>query len=161
MSLRGAFLATKQSFKKIATSPTAPRNDTFPYFYIILTVIIICNSILTYQRNFVWKDGITLWDDVVQKSPQKARGYNNRGLVYASRGEFSQAMDDFNKAIELNPGYAEAYNNRGFVYGSQNNFIQAEINFDKALALNPKYTDAYNNRSFNNLQLKKYGKAWK
>src|SRR5208282_4959482 len=30
----------------------------------ILTVIIVCNSILTYQRNTIWKNEITLLNDV-------------------------------------------------------------------------------------------------
>ena len=47
---------------------------------IALTMIIACNSVLTYQRNKVWKDEFTLWDDTVRKSPHKARPYNNRGI---------------------------------------------------------------------------------
>ena len=39
-------------------------------------------SIATYRRNFVWKDKITLWQDVIEKAPQKPRGHYNLGLAY-------------------------------------------------------------------------------
>ena len=48
---------------------------------IVLTMIIVCNSVLTYQRNKVWKDEFTLWNDAVRKSPHKARPYTNRGVL--------------------------------------------------------------------------------
>ena len=113
---------------------------------IALTMIIACNSVLTYQRNKVWKDEFTLWDDTVRKSPHKARPYNNRGIVYDKQGNFTQAMSDFNKAIEINPNYAEAYNNRGIIYDKQGNFTQAMSDYNKAIELNPNYAEAYNNR---------------
>ena len=113
---------------------------------IVLTMIISCNSVLTYQRNKVWKDEFTLWDDVIRKSPHKARPYNNRGFAYDEQGNFTQAISDYNKAIELDPEYAEAYTNRGVVYAKQGNFTQAMSDFTKAIELNPKLAEAYNNR---------------
>ena len=58
---------------------------------IVLTMIIACYSVLTYQRNKVWKDEFTLWNDTVEKSPHKARPYNNRGVVYYEQRNFTQA----------------------------------------------------------------------
>ena len=55
---------------------------------IVLTMIIACNSVLTYQRNKVWKDEFTLWDDTVRKSPHKARPYNSRGLCLLQTRQF-------------------------------------------------------------------------
>jgi tetratricopeptide (TPR) repeat protein len=80
---------------------------------VVLTMVLACYSVLTYQRNKVWKDPLTLWDDTVHKSPHKARGYGNRGMAYYKQGDFTHALSDFNKAIELNPNYTESYNNRG------------------------------------------------
>jgi len=44
-------------------------------------VLIACYSALTFARNAVWSDRLTLWDDTVKKSPRKARPYFNRGYV--------------------------------------------------------------------------------
>jgi protein O-mannosyl-transferase len=122
--------------------------DNIKMMIIALTVIITCNSILTYERNKIWKNDLTLWDDAVSKSPHKARPYNGRGLIYFQQGDFIDAMADLNKAVKINPDYAEAYNNRGLVYGSQNNFPEALANFNKAVKIDPADAQAYNNRGF-------------
>ncbi len=119
---------------------------SFPAMVIFLGMVIACNSILTYQRNTVWKDEFTLWNDTVQKSPNKARPYNNRGSVYSEEDDLVQAMLDCSKAITLNPNYAEAYYNRGLIYDKQGNFTQALSDYNKAIELNPSYPEAYNNR---------------
>ena len=112
----------------------------------IAVVILIGFSILTYQRNKVWKDELTLWNDTVQKSPHKARPYYSRGICYDNQGNSIQAMPDYTKAIEISPYYAEAYNNRGANYGQQGNLSQAISDLTKAIQINPKYTKAFLNR---------------
>lgn len=112
---------------------------------IILTMIMACNSFLTYQRNQVWRDKLTLWDDAVGKSPHKARPYNNRGRIYYDQGDIPRAMSDFNKAIEIKPQYADPYINRGRIYYDQGKLTQALSDYNKAIEINP-YAEAYNNR---------------
>ena len=114
---------------------------------IIAAVILIVFSVLTYQRNKVWKDSFTLWDDVARKSPYKERGYINRGVEYYDKGKITQAYSDFNKAIALNPKNAEAYCTRGVIYAKQNKFVEAFADFNKAIELDPFNAEAYNNRS--------------
>jgi tetratricopeptide (TPR) repeat protein len=127
---------------------------------IVLTMIVGCNSVLTYQRNKVWKDQLTLWNDTVQKSPHKVRPYINRGDFCVTQGNFTQAMFDFNKAIEINPRNAGTYSNRGGVYGLENNFTQAVFDFTKAIEIDPKCKDAYYNRAGTYYLLKEYNRAW-
>jgi len=109
--------------------------------------ILIGCAILTYQRNLVWGDEITLLSDTIQKSPHKARPYNNRGFEYLKQGHFAQAITDFNKAIELNPKYADAYNNRGIYYARQGDMPRAIADFTQVIRLNPKEVKAYHNLS--------------
>jgi len=113
---------------------------------VIAAVILIGFSILTFQRNKIWKDELDLWNDTVMKSPHKARGYCSRGAIYNNQGKFPQAMSDDNMAIVLNPKYAMAYLNRGIVYYKQGKFIQALSDFNKAIEIDPKYAKAYFNR---------------
>ena len=56
----------------------------------------------------------------------------------AKSGNYQQAINDFNKAIELNPKYAEAYNNRGNVYNELRNSDMAIQNFKRAAQLGNK-----------------------
>jgi hypothetical protein len=48
----------------------------------LLTVLPL--GIVSYKRNLVWEDGITLWEDTVEKAPKKARVYNNLGFAWGS-----------------------------------------------------------------------------
>lgn len=83
---------------------------------IVFIALIACYSMLTYSRNFVWRDTFTLWNDTVQKSTFKARPYVQRGLAYAYKGELDLAIIDYNKAIEIDPDYAKAYHNIAVSY---------------------------------------------
>jgi len=118
--------------------------DRKTLFGILITLIAIL-SLLSYARNQVWKNDLTLWNDVIQKSPHKARGYNNRGFAYYKQGQFIQAMADFNKAIELNLKYADPFLSRGVIYVKQGKFSQAFDDFSKAIEISPGNAEAYNN----------------
>jgi len=111
----------------------------------IAAAVLIGFSVLTYQRNKIWKDEFSLWDDTIKKSPHKARAYNNRGLEYYGQGRLTEAISDFSKAIEINPNSAAAYNNRGVLYEIKGNKTQAISDFNKAIELNPGYAGARRN----------------
>ena len=70
---------------------------------------------LTFQRNKVWANEFMLWDDVVKKSPNKARPYNNRGKEYFKNNQIEAAFSDFQKAYKINPNFVEALSNLGNV----------------------------------------------
>ena len=115
---------------------------------VMLMIVIGFNSVLTFQRNKIWRDDLTLWGDTIRKSPQKARAYDGRGFAYFKQGKLTEALSDFNKAIKINPDYAEAYNNRGIIYSNQGRFIEAMSDFNRAIKINPNDVEAYNNRGF-------------
>ena len=102
-------------------------------------------GIAAYKRNFIWKDEITLWKDVVRKSPNKARGHNNMGLAYYNQKRLDGAMKEFMNAISLNPDYAEAHNNLGLVYYNKGRVDDAIKEYLTALELNPNFAMAHNN----------------
>lgn len=116
----------------------------------ILWCMITVLALVSYQRNKVWKDAFTLWNDAVRKSPHKARAYNNRGLSFENQGNFLKAISDFNKAIEIDPEFVKAYNNRGMAYGKQGNLSQAISDFNKANAKedNSNQSVSYDKKNF-------------
>jgi tetratricopeptide (TPR) repeat protein len=113
---------------------------------VVLSLLVVCYSILSYQRNKVWKDEITLWEDVVRKSPHNAKAYVNRGNAYASKDNFDQAFTDYSKAIEIEPNEAQAYTNRGSLYPRNGSRDQAFSDYNKAIELRPNAPEAYFNR---------------
>jgi len=110
----------------------------------ILIAFVALYSMLTYARNFVWKNEITLWSDVIHKSPHKDRGYINLGNAYKDKGDFDQAISAYRKAIELryNSG---AYSNLGAIYLKMGKIDLAEEMIKKAIEIAPGLAGAYNN----------------
>ncbi len=127
-----------------ATTNTDSRNMKTGFALFIITVILSLTA-ATYSRNMVWKDELSLWKDVVDKSPNKERGYNNLGMAYYDIDEYDTAIKYFNQAIELDPKSILAYNNRGNVYLIFKKYQEAIADFNKAIELRPDY-ELYNNR---------------
>ncbi len=82
------------------------------YLYTVLIVYIIFFSYTTYNRNKVWKNGITLFSDVVKKYPSKPFGYWACGIAKNNAQDFKGAITDYTKAIELTH-CSEAFINKG------------------------------------------------
>lgn len=104
---------------------------------VVLAIILIIFCFLTVQRNDVYRNGITLWSDVIKKSPGKVRAYNNLGLAYLQQGDINLAIDSFQKAISINPRYAKAYHNMSVIEQRQGQYDQAFIYIEKALTQAP------------------------
>jgi tetratricopeptide (TPR) repeat protein len=123
-----------------------------PALTVCLIAVIFVLMSLTWQRCQVWKDSLSLWSDAIEKSPsneinpQYVDAYNNRGMAYAAKGNYDQAISDFNKTIEINPVYVDAYNNRGNVYYSKGRYDRAILDYTKAIEINPRKADFYYNR---------------
>jgi tetratricopeptide (TPR) repeat protein len=131
----GAFLLLER-FKKEAMRKA---------FVSFLVVIPLALSAATYSRNTVWINKISLWEDVVKKSPAKARGHNNLGNTYADNGFYDKAIEHYEKAISLKPDYAEAYNNLGNAYKNKGLTDKALEHFRTAIKLEHYYAEAHKN----------------
>lgn len=111
----------------------------------VLVIVIVIFSGAAYSRNTVWQDSISLWKDVVSKSPDHVIGLNNLGDAYIDKGEFDKAIKYLKKAVAVSPGYAKAWYNLGFAYSRKGRFDDAVYYFKKAAAIKRDYDKAYNN----------------
>jgi Tfp pilus assembly protein PilF len=109
---------------------------------ILLIAVLGC---VTYTRNLVWSDAVTLWEDNVRKTPEKARPHNNLGLAYARMDRLDEAVNHFKRAIEISPRFADAYTNLGNTYMLQGKVEDAMKSFLSALEIDPAKAGAYNN----------------
>ncbi len=116
-----------------------------PPLIIFIAAITIVLSIAAYQRNAVWQDEMSLWENVVRKSPQKARGHNNLGIAYYKEGLTDKAIEHYLIALKLNPDYAEIYNNIGLSYYNKGLTDMAIEHYLIALRIKPDYVEAHNN----------------
>lgn len=119
------------------------------------SVVVIC-SVLTFERNKVWVDEFSLWDDSIKKSPNVARAYLNRGVAYERKGLSDLALKDFNKALEIGPEDAIVYSNRGAVKKKNGDLEGALRDLNRAIETNPSYAGSYTNRGSLYLSVNQY-----
>lgn len=127
---------------------------------IILSFLIVGYSVMTYQRNRVWKDEFTLLSDTIKKSPYKARPYNDLGYAYHIKGELNLALSHYSKAIEIAPNLAGTYFNRGLVYQLKGELNLALSDYNKAIEIKPNYAEAYYNRAVVYFSNQEYARSW-
>lgn len=111
----------------------------------LLSVIVLGLSSATYARNVLWTDKVSLWEDVIRKSPSSPRAYNNLGLAFKEKGLREKAIEMYGRAIILDPRFSLAYSNLGVAYADAGLTARAIENFEKAVSLNPKNLLAYAN----------------
>jgi tetratricopeptide (TPR) repeat protein len=63
----------------------------------------------------------------------------NRGLVYWEHGRFSEAVSDFEAALQLRPGFAPALTERGASLAALERLHEAKQSWIAALAADPAY----------------------
>ena len=78
-------------------------------------------------------------DNVVLNIPDNAVAYFDKGVLCAQKGEIDNAIQKFDKAIELHPNYTLAYLNRGDAHFLKGEFKKAVHDYDKVL----QFLDAY------------------
>lgn len=124
------------------------KNDHSQKFLIVLFAILaILLSLSSYIRNGIWKSRVDLWEDVIRKSPCKARAYNNAGVNYCKQKQYDQALRYSSKAIFINPRYTDALITRGNVYDEIGEPYRAIADYTSALLIDPDDSYAYYNRA--------------
>lgn len=107
-------------------------------------LVILALAWATFARNAVWRSQMSLWQDAVEKSPHKARPYNNLGRVFAESGMTDRAIELFDAAIRLDPKQADAYNNIALAYRAKGMVDEAIENFETAIEIEDSFTARYN-----------------
>jgi tetratricopeptide (TPR) repeat protein len=115
-----------------------------------LKPLIVCTVALvaaawTYERNAVWLNRISIWEDCVKKSPHKARPHNNLGVALADEGRYSEAIAQYHQALQINSHYPNAYANLGFALAKQGKVEESIVQLLKALQLKPKDYETLSN----------------
>ena len=98
---------------------------------------ILC-AYVSFSRNKVWEDSMTLWTDTIEKSPDAALPYSNRAALYIQENDYQKAIVDLNKAIQIRPGYVTPHYNRGILLSKTGRYKEAVEDFNFVLRKNPR-----------------------
>jgi tetratricopeptide (TPR) repeat protein len=119
------------------------RRDLPLWIFILLISFLLCVG--SYQRNTLWKNEITLWEDCIKKSPKKERALYNLGRAYYDFVRYKEALEAYQRIILLKPNYQLAYNGLGLTYKALGFYKEAIEAFQGALLIQPNFTPALNN----------------
>ncbi len=113
----------------------------------ILFLIILVFAGMTFNRNKVWENDFTLWNDTIEKYPDEVyKSYANRGIAFTALGRWDDAINDFNRVIVMAPKFGWGYSDRGVAYQNTNQWDKSIDDFSKAIEIDSGNLDAYAGR---------------
>jgi len=209
------FLVTIAPFLKIYSTSTSITNDRYAYLAsfglclicaeiidIILkkgkknsvltkTILIsgLCYLILaTWTISFNWRNGETLWSNLIRTYPKAHPFYLGRADYYMKTGQgnkalminpryenslslkdtirlgmkqYEQSIETYSKLLKLNPQDASTLNKRGGAYSLLGQKHKAMVDFNQSIALDTGQASPYYNRSAIYIQNENYVSALK
>lgn len=89
-------------------------------------IAVVCTlAVFTWQRNSAWSSSLSLWTDVVAKSPRSTKGYINLSIEKRKSGEIAEAENLLLQALEVEPDNGVAMFNLAQVYDQQGRYGDA------------------------------------
>jgi tetratricopeptide (TPR) repeat protein len=126
-------------FVVLATRYLRDRISFVPNPAAVAAVLLIILTVGTFRRNYTWGDEVRLFEDVLKKSPQKARAFNSLSWAHYKKGQYPEAIAVLQKALEVIPsqrqGFAETL---GQLYLKTGRYDDAIVLFKDVLALHTK-----------------------
>lgn len=124
----------------------------------VVAVVTVLFAAGTVARNPVWKDDLTLWSDVVSKSPSEPVPWNALGIAMDAAGRREDAASCYKEAVKLDPDMAEALVNLGNYYNRAGRLDEAEAQYKEAI-VNGDSSIAHNNLGVVYARTGRYGLA--
>lgn len=125
--------------------------------------LVYCGG--TFARAQVWSDGVTLWEDTVAKSPEKARPLMWLGKEYEARGEAVRALELWERAAKFVKKGSEEnghlLNNIALAYARMKNYDLAVKYYQQAVAMIARPGTIWANLAVAQMRLGREEEAWK
>jgi len=109
---------------------------------VFLLAFLLATSIV---RNTLWQNDGDLWEDIILKSPRKARAYNEYGLHVMTAGDPGKALALFKRSIEIDQYQPVIYVNIGLAFEKVNQIDNAITAYRQAISNQPDDPTAYYN----------------
>lgn len=130
--------------KKINNFLINYNHNTYPNHYYILIFALILGY-ATSSANKVWSSDKNFWQNVMEKAPNRARGYNNYGFALSNQKQYKESILYFKKAIELDKNYPDPWLNLAAAYNYLGEIDKAIVCAQTSISINPHLPEAYTN----------------
>ena len=125
----------------------------------VLSIVVVVFAGMTIQRNRAFANNITLWEDVVRKSPGKARAHFNLGLAYQLDSRANDAIREYKVTLSLNPLVPATYSNIAALELDGGQLDEAEKTLLRLTEMAPQQAEAFVNLSVLYLRQREPAKA--
>jgi len=125
----------------------------------LLVLVTGAYAAATVERNAVWRDGIALWTDSVNKSPDTPTARRSLGFALESAGRHEESAAQYRIALRLKPDDVYTRVNLGKVYKETGRDDEAYRQYLEALKVKPDLVEAHYNLGNYYLDKGLYGEA--
>ncbi len=112
---------------------------------IVCGTLLLVLGISSWRQSGMYANIETLWRTTIARNPDCWLAHNNLGGYLYNQGHIKEAIEHYQKAIQIDPNYAEALNNLGAALAAEGRFDEAIENYHKAIQIRPNFAYALNN----------------
>lgn len=114
---------------------------------LVPAVLLLTASEFILTRCYLvhWRDSESVYEYMLGFSPDVVVLQNNFGNVLKNSGKLDEAIEHFNKSLELKPDSPEVHNNLGTLLDRLGRFDEAVEHYERALELRPNFSQAHYN----------------
>ena len=107
--------------------------------------LVVVLGLITWKQTQIWRDSETLWRHALAINERSYFAHHFLATALFVKGESTEALNHFNRSLELNPNYASAHTGLGSVFAERGDLEKSEQQFRRALVLDPGSMEAHYN----------------
>lgn len=152
----GLWLIVGDQFVSLFQSTRLPQR----YGTVAMVVVVLLLSIVTYRRNTVWNNDISLFTRLAEQYPEHALAHHNLGCAYLDKVKnLDLAERSFEKALALQPTFPRLQTQIGYVRLQRGDNEGALRHYEESLRINPFDAEAHLNSGIALENLQRYDEA--
>jgi tetratricopeptide (TPR) repeat protein len=124
-------------------------------------VLLSIKARLAYclERQKLYPRALEIYSEIIEANPQDPDAYAGKGRVLSGMGKDSEAVNFFQKALEIEPDKAEHYFFLAECYVNIQMMAEAETNYQLAVQKDSKYFKAFYQLGVLRFKMQKYNEA--
>ena len=120
---------------------------------ILFSVVFVVLLSLTIRRNEVYRSASKLWADTAGKQPSNSKARFNCANALKMEGRFDEAVNSYERALEIQPSHLEAHTNLGLTLWRLGKLQEAVSHLQQALVIKPDFAEGRYNLASAYLQM--------
>jgi tetratricopeptide (TPR) repeat protein len=122
-----------------ASISAAPRR----ILLIVMAMLLVGLSLETRSYSSAFADETTLWTTTLARNPQAEPAYINLGLIESNSGNYSGAIENFQRALQIHPASLEAHCDLASTLLKTGDVTGGIEQLEQVKRINPRYSVAY------------------